>query len=185
MRQIQVSVQIKGFRPTIIYVITSLLDQKLYPKEEIALLYKQIWNIETDIRSAKIDLGMNLLRCKTPEMIEKEVWVHVLTYNLIRLLICQAATINGIKPREISFKAAQQVLNTFRLLFLDPRKFAAAYVTALSLITTHKVGNRPDRYEPRAIKRRANQDYKLLTLPRQEARRKHWKQQRRGKKAAA
>jgi Transposase DDE domain len=144
-------------------LITSMLSAKKYPKKELNTLYKQRWHVEVDFRNIKTTLGMNILSCKTPDMCKKEIWVYLLANNLLRLLMAQAAFEYNLKPRQLSFKYAIQIWNTYYLLgkILDEEMF--------SLIVKRVVGNRPGRIEPRAVKRRPK-PYKLLMIPRNEAR---------------
>jgi hypothetical protein len=130
------------------------------------------WQTELDLRSIKVVLQMDLLRCKTPEMVRKEVWAHVLAYNLIRTVMAQAAAEHDIEPRSISFKATLQVLEAFRPLiaFQSDRGAAhraALYRQILTAIAVHRVADRPDRFEPRMAKRRPKR-YDRLTRPRAE-----------------
>ena len=85
-------------------VVTTLLDPEQTTKEELASLYRARWNNELDLRAIKSTMQMEYLRCKTPELVRKEVWTHVLAYNLIRPIIAQAATKHEVEPRTISFK---------------------------------------------------------------------------------
>jgi hypothetical protein len=144
-------------------LITSMLSAKKYSKKELNTLYKQRWHVEVDFRNIKTTLGMNILSCKTPDMCKKEIWVYLLANNLLRLLMAQAAFEYNLKPRQLSFKYAIQIWNTYYLLgkILDEEMF--------SLIVKRVVGNRPGRIEPRAVKRRPK-PYKLLMIPRNEAR---------------
>ncbi len=105
-----------GFRTRFIVVVTTLLDPEQTTKEDLATLYRARWNNELDLRSIKITLQMDMLRCKTPELVRKEIWTHVLAYNLIRTLMAQAASQYGILPRSVSFKATLQVLEAFQPL---------------------------------------------------------------------
>jgi len=180
VREIRVQIRKNGFRTKIIYVITSLLDPKTYPKEDIAQLYRARWNIEIDLDSIKTDLGMNILRCKTPVMIEKEIWTHLLTYNLIRVFMCQSAVQHGLNPREISFKAALQIFESFRIIMstANSKDYESLHRTMITLMRAHKVGNRPNRYEPRVLKRRQSRNYMFLTIPRDQARKRFWKRPR-------
>src|SRR5439155_4866962 len=128
-------------------------------KEDLAELYRARWNAELDLRSIKAAMQMRELRCKAPEMVRKEVWAHVLAYNLIRTVMAQAAATHDITPRSISFKGAMQTLEAFRpLLERGASHDAAARLRLcqelLAAIATHRVADRPDRYEPRLIKRR-------------------------------
>jgi len=115
---------------------------------------------------------MDVLRCKTPEMVRKEIWAHLLAYNLIRKVMAQAAQKNKVEPWTISFKATLQTLKAFALPLLTCAKSKLPEVIdeMLRAIASHSVGNRPDRVEPRALKRRPK-PYDLLTKPREKARR--------------
>ena len=115
------------------------------------------------------------LRCKTPQLVRKEIWTHVLAYNLIRTLMAQAAAIHDLVPRSISFKEAIQTLEAFQpVIELQTTKGSAhrlrLYQILLRAIATHRVADRPDRFEPRLKKRRRNH-YGWLTKPRSEVKR--------------
>ena len=116
---------------------------------------------------------MSVLRCKTPEMVRKEIWMHLLAYNLIRTLMARAAELAGIEPREVSFAGAVQTVNAFApvLELADPADRPRLLDILLRIIARHRVGDRPDRYEPRAVKRRAK-PIALLTVPREQARKR-------------
>lgn len=124
----------------------------------------------SDRKSIKTTMQMDVLRCKTPEMVRKEVWVHLLAYNLIRTVMAEAAERAKLRPREVSFKGALQTLTAYRSLVeqAPPGELPALYESMLQAIASHVVGNRPYRYEPRAIKRRPK-EHDRLTIPRQEA----------------
>ena len=92
----------------ILVLVTTLLDDGLVTREDLAHVYLQRWNAEVDLRSIKTTLQMDVLRCKTPELVRKEVWTHVLAYNLIRTVMAQAAARHDMVPRSISFKGAMQ-----------------------------------------------------------------------------
>ena len=149
-----------------------LLDREQASEEELASLYRARWNNELDLRSIKVTLQMDMLRCKTPELVRKEIWAHVLAYNLIRTVMAQAAAREDVPPRSISFKAAPQVLEAFRPL-IDYRAGrgeahrAALDQQVLRAIAVHRVADRPDRFEPRMAKRRPER-YDRLTRPRRE-----------------
>lgn len=113
-------------------------------------------------------MQMEVLRCKTPELVRKEIWTHVLAYNLIRTVMAQAASEHALGPRSISFKGAMQTLEAFRpLLACCPRLRYQAYERMLACIATHTVGDRPGRFEPRQVKRRPKR-FQWMMLPRQE-----------------
>lgn len=172
MREIRVRVSQKGFRPEEVIVVTTLLDEEEYPAEEIAALYRARWNAELDLRSLKTTMQMDILRGKTPDIVRKEIWVHALAYNLIRTVMAQTAQRFGVLPRTISFKGTMQTLLAFQpqLASATPEALPRLIAALWRAISTHRVGDRPDRYEPRAVKRRAK-PYKHLAKPRHEARR--------------
>ena len=146
-------------------VVTTLLDAKEYPPEEIALLYRRRWQAELNLRSLKIVLQMDQLRCKTPERVRNEFWTHLLGYNLIRGVTATAAQHSGKSPWEISFKGTLQTLSQFLPILLLRISSEAWCEALLRAVTTHHVGDRPDRFEPRLRKRRPK-PYKHLREPR-------------------
>ncbi len=171
VRLIWVRVPQPGFRVYELCVATTLLDPDEASATELANLFRARWQVELHLRSLKSVLQMDVLRCKTPAMVRKELWMHMLVYNLVREVMAQAAAHCGIELYGISFKGALQTLNRFQsLLEAGARRTLPQLHTALlEAIATHRVGNRPDRYEPRAVKRRPK-PHDLLTIPRQEAR---------------
>ncbi|MGL4551559.1 MAG: IS4 family transposase [Gemmataceae bacterium] len=159
VREARFHVEQPGFRTRSVVVVTTVLGPEQANKEELASLYRARWNNELDLRSIKVTMQMDMLRCKVPEMVRKEVWTHVLAYNLIRTVMAQAAASAGVPPREISFKATLQVLEAFRPLIAYQSHRGAAhrgalYDQVLRAIAVHLVGDRPDRFEPRMAKRR-------------------------------
>ncbi|HVK15359.1 MAG TPA: IS4 family transposase [Fimbriiglobus sp.] len=148
-----------GFRTRSVVVVTTLLDPGQATREELAELYRARWHAELDLRSIKSTMQMGELRGRTPEMVRKEVWAHVLAYNLIRTVMAQAAARHDIPPRSISFTGAMQTLEAFQPV-LELRVAAGAarrlrlYHDLLDAIAAHRVGDRPDRFEPRLKKRR-------------------------------
>jgi hypothetical protein len=129
------------------------------------------WHIELDLRSLKTFLQMDVLRGHSPAMVRKEIWVHVLAYNLIRKVMAQAAQAHQLSPRQISFKGTLQTLNAFCdcLRACAPEALTPLCRCLLAAVARHRVGNRPGRLEPRAKKRRAK-PYRLLNQPRAKAR---------------
>src|SRR3972149_5512109 len=172
LREVLVQVNQPGFRPESLVVVPTLCDAEAYTSEEIAKLYRGRWLAEVDIRAIKITLDMDVLRCKTPEMVHREVWTHLLAYNLIRRSILQSAQASGCSPRELSFTAAMQAIAaSWIVAVLNDRSIFGVLVDAhLANLAGHRVGNRPGRVEPRATKRRPK-PHRLLTKPRAEARR--------------
>ena len=175
VREALVRVAQRGFRTRSVVVVTTLLDPQQVSKEDLAELYRARWHAELDLRVLKDGMQMRELRGKTPDVVRKEVWAHALAYNLIRTVMAQAAARAGVAPRAISFTGALQTLAAFRpLLELQPAGVAARrhlYADLLDAIATHRVGDRPDRYEPRVRKRRRNH-YGWLTRPRAEMKRR-------------
>jgi len=173
VREVQVHVHQPGFRVESLVVVTTLTDAKEYTKEDIAELYHQRWLVELDIRAIKVTMGIDVLRCQSPEMVHREIWTCLLAYNLIRQTMLEAAIKSERSPRELSFTAAlQKVAAAWAVLSVCNESLNAQLIDAhLSHIATNIVGNRPDRVEPRAIKRRPK-PHKLLTEPRAKARAK-------------
>lgn len=172
IREVRVRVAVPGFRTKVLVVATTLLDARAYPARDLAALYRARWHAELDLRTLKITLGMDVLRCKTPAMVRKEVWAHLLAYNLIRALIAEAARDVGCPPRDLSFKGALQALTEFADRLLQARGQARdeLYAWLLVAIGAHQVNDRPGRVEPRARKRRRKQ-YPRLMQPRRVAKR--------------
>lgn len=155
IRELKVTIRQKGFRSQYLLLTTTLLDDQLYSKEELALAYRCRWHAELDLRSIKQVMQMDVLRCKTPAMVRKEIWMHLLAYNLIRKLMAEAALVAGLSPRDISFKGALQTLVAFAMAgWSCPNRRQSLYVSVLRAVATHRVNDRPDRIEPRAVKRR-------------------------------
>jgi hypothetical protein len=171
MRELRIRVPGKSGRCREILVATTLLDARAYPKKSIAELYRQRWHAELDLRSLKTFLQMDILRCQSPAMVRKEIWVHLLAYNLLRKVMAQAAQEQQLLPRQISFKGTLQTLNAFAdcLRACQPCALEGLCRCLLAAIAKQRVGNRPGRMEPRAKKRRPK-PYPLLTKPRAQAR---------------
>src|SRR5205823_1315094 len=151
-------------------VVTTILDPAV-DGGQIADLYHRRWDGEVDIRSLKSTMKMDVLRCKTPEMVEKEIWAHVLAYNLLRTVVAVAATANGIEPRRVSFKGAKQAVTAFapKIEAARPEDRPALIDALLAVVACHRVGGSPGRWEPRARKRRPKPGSRL-TQPRAAAR---------------
>jgi hypothetical protein len=149
-------------------LVTTMLDSGKTRKKDLSDLYAQRWQVELDLRNIKTTLGMEVLRCLTAQMVEKELWVNLLAYNLIRLLMAQAALEAGLHPRDLSFKHAVQMW-TLWLSLHHARSQDWHRETLLKLIAQIQVGKRPGRLEPRARKRRPK-PYPWLKVPRHLAR---------------
>jgi hypothetical protein len=175
IRECRVQVAQPGFRVKTIIVATTLLDADKFTKDDLAQLYRARWNAELDLRSLKRTLQMDILRCKTPELVRKELWTHILAYNLIRTIAAQAAIKHGIEPRTISFKGTLQTLEAFQPVISLRGEHNSAfrqilYESLLDAIAKHRVADRPDRYEPRLRKRRPKH-YGFLRKPRRDTKR--------------
>lgn len=149
-------------------LVTTFLDPKQTPKGVLKALYRRRWTVELDIRNIKTTLGMEQLRCRTPEMARKELWVYLLAYNLIRLLMAQAALLADQVPRQLSFKHTVQVWINWQQRGGDGCDGSLMHGLLL-LIAQPRVGLRPGRIEPRQLKRR-NNTFPLMTKPRRQAR---------------
>lgn len=171
LRLIRLHVRTAGFRTKTVTLVTTLTDAQRYPADEIRALYGQRWSVELHFHQIKILLGLDILRCKSPELIEKETVMHVIAYNLIRLLMQQAAHNHGADLGRISFKGALDTVRHFAAAIHAarprPRKQDALIDEMLAIIARDCVPKRPERSEPRAKKRRAK-NYHLLTTPRAE-----------------
>jgi hypothetical protein len=114
VRECRIRIEQPGYRVRCLVIATTLLDADEYTKDDLAQTYRARWHEELDLRSIKITMQMDLLRCKTPELVRKEIWTHVLAYNLIRTIIAQTASQHRILPRSVSFKATIQFLRAFQ-----------------------------------------------------------------------
>ena len=169
LRQLEVKVHQPGFRVESLIVVTTLIDAKKYTKQDIAELYHKRWLVELDIRAIKQTLGMDVLRCKTPHMVGNEIWTCLLAYNLIRKSMLQAAARSGLSPRQLSFTTAMQTVGASWMTLPIHNQVAMMIEVQLDSLTQLLIGKRPNRVEPRAVKRRPT-PHKLLTKPREEAR---------------
>ena len=169
LREITYMVPVKGFRSKRMVLVTTLTDAKIFPRLAFADLYLRRWEAELFLRDIKIGLHMDVLRCKTPEMIQKELWMHVIAYNLIRNLMWTAAQRYNVEPSSISFKSSLASIRQWApwLASMDPcsRCSVKTHDMLLAYLSQHLVPDRPNRFEPRARKRRPK-IYHLLTAPR-------------------
>lgn len=173
VRELRVRVEVRGFRVRELVVVTTLADASRYPAAEMARLFRARWHVELDLRNIKTSLRLDDLRGKRPETIRREIWIHWLAYNLIRKVMAQAALGHEKLPRELSFASALAAVSGAGTLA------SVADASLLSLhtqaqhhaIASSRAGHRPNRVEPRAIKRRPKA-HKLLCRPRAEARAK-------------
>ena len=160
-------------------LVTTLLKPRKVSKSELGKLFVQRWHVELDLRNIKTTLGMETLKCKTAVMCEKEMWVYFLAYNVIRLLMAEAASQAGVFPRELSFKHTLQIWVAWsqrQQMASGSDKTEMLFV----LIAQKRVGKRPGRVEPRAVKRRPKPFVRLKTS--RKIAREHIKKNGHGKK---
>ena len=171
MREVTVDARDKNNRARQFKVVTTILALSIDGKQ-IGDLYERRWDGEVDIRSIKSTMQMDILRCKTPDMVHKEIWTHLLAYNLLRTIMAVAANENDIEPRQVSFKGAKQALTAFapKIEAAWPEDRAPLIDAMLTTIAYHRVGDRSGRWEPRARKRRPKPGARL-TQPRHIAKR--------------
>jgi hypothetical protein len=150
--------------------VTTLRAPKSYHKKELAGLYSQRWSVELDLRSIKTHMKMDMLRCKTPDRVQKEIAVHLLAYNLVRASIARAAAIKHKLPRQLSFMTAVQQLNEglSQLMLFAGNRLGHIINGLLEAIASIPIGQQKRKPQPRAIKRRPK-PYPLLTEPRNQA----------------
>jgi hypothetical protein len=163
--------EVPGFRTQEVEVVTTLLDPEGYPASEVVALYRRRWEAELNVRSLKTMMRMEHLWCKTPEMVRKEVWGHLLAYNLIRAAMARGATACGVRPERLSPARTRGLLAEMSgLLLWSEGPFRAGVVRTLErAIGSARLVDRPDRVEPRAIKR-GPKPYPRLRQTRQQAR---------------
>lgn len=168
VRIIRSRLQIKGFRTRTIWIVTTLLDTKLYPAVAIANLYLRRWQMELSFRDLKTTLGMESLRCRTPEMIEKEIRTFLIAHNFLRALMAEAATTDQVPCQRISFKGTLDTIRSFHPRMLQTKSkriLTRLRFRILSILVADRLPVRPGRSEPRAVKKRPK-SYPLLTKPR-------------------
>lgn len=165
VRQIKVKIDIPGYRPKDFYIVTTLLDHKKYPAEEIRKVYLKRWNVELYFRDLKTTLGMDLLRCKAPDMIEKEILMYFIVYNSLKRLAYDGIK-KQVNPDDISFKSCQQILLGFTHAYRE-KSTLNLWPKLLSAISKSVLFKREHRVEPRVIKRRPK-PFKLMVKPRAE-----------------
>jgi hypothetical protein len=170
MREVQVRVTQAGFRTRSLVVVTTLWDEQTYTADDLAVLYRKRWHVELDLRSIESVMHLDVLRCKTPARARAELWMGLLAYNRIRHANLQAAMLADCAPRRLSFTATLQfVAANYLLAATCPERQCDLIALRQQHSGASRVGHRPDRVEPRAIKRRPAQ-HDLLSQPRDKAR---------------
>jgi len=174
LRAIRFNVLQPGCRVKVLTIVTTLTDPEAFSAEDIAQLYGYRWHSELDIRAIKQSLNLDHVRCKSPEMVRKELWTTLLGYNLVRTVGAAAAVLYGRKPRQISFTGTcQHLLHSWMVLsanLVSPEASLRLCQTLLERISRVIVANRPGRIEPRVLKRRRHR-YRLMKIPRAELQR--------------
>lgn len=169
VREISVTVSRAGFRTRHIVIVTTLTDARTYPTEAFAELYLKRWKVELYLRDLKTSMGMEQLQCKSPDMVEKELWMYGIAYNLIRSLMCRAAICFNTSLSSLSFMGTcatlKQWLPVMTATSTELTPDGPLFQLMLAYIARDKLPDRPGRSEPRAIKRRMK-NYQLLTSPR-------------------
>jgi Transposase DDE domain len=170
VRVVRVHVAARGFRTRVLDVVTTLLDADVYTKKDLAILYRRRWEAELHLRSIKVVLGLDVLRCQSPEMVRKEMWMGLLSCNVIRAVMTAGCREHGGAPHRTSFEGALQTLLAFAegLREGTPKQHRFLWGLVLKSVSADEVGNRPDRVEPRAVKRRPK-PHDLLMVPRRQA----------------
>jgi hypothetical protein len=157
VREVRFEIRVSGFRPKAIILVTTLVDPKRYSKANLAALYQLRWQAtEVNFKHLKTTMQMEMIMAKTPEMVQKELWVHLLGYTLLRKLMGQAAQQARVVPSQISLQGTRQQFNHFRPLLVHAGAKArfSLYNILLELISQQLVPLRPHRVEPRVVKRR-------------------------------
>jgi hypothetical protein len=167
LREITFRVGVKGFRVRAITLVTTLLDPKAFPAEAFADLYRRRWQAELFLRDIKTTLGMDILRCKSPAMVHKELTMHRIAYNLVRLTMLEASSAHERPVERLSFKGTLATLRGWSPIFFraGPRACPRLWRFLLRSLAADPVPFRPDRLEPRARKRRSK-NFQLLNKPR-------------------
>ena len=167
IRLVDIVIDQPGFRSKKFTIATTMLQREVFTRDWLMSVYRSRWLVELDIRAIKCSLGMDIVRAKTPAMVQTEIWSCLLAYNLIRMKMLQSCAANGRMPRTLSFTTTMQLLANNWIL-------ASVMLTnelvelGCQISSSQIVGNRPDRIEPRANKRRSKA-IALLTKPRRKA----------------
>lgn len=167
VREVRVEVSCPGFRVRHYELVTTLLTSTQATRAELGELYRRRWEAELNLRSLKSSMGLDRLRCKSPGMVRKELWAYLLGYNLVRGVLAESAGVAKVSPRSLSFAGAVQTMAAFALVLSSAADTSAgeSWNRLWKAVGTHRVGDRPGRVEPRAIKRR-KKSYPQLNEPR-------------------
>lgn len=182
LRVLRCKVARRGYRTESVTLVTTLVDAQAYPAQEIAQLYARRWEIELRFDDIKTSMGMEVLRCKSPQLVHKELEMFFLAYNLIRCLMARAGSIHDVPLQRLSFKGTVDSVRQFSVVIAQARSKAKQKQLMdrlLEVIALDEVPDRPGRREPRAVKKRPK-PYPLLTQPRHQFkeishRNRYWK----------
>ena len=182
VRVIRFNLSCPGYRPESVTLVTTLRDPQKYPAQDIAQLYTRRWKIELWFRDLKTSMGMEVLRCKSPQLLHKELEMFFIAYNLIRCLMVEAGAINDVALERLSFKGTVDSVRQFSLAIAQARsknKQRQLIAQLLEVIARDQVPHRPDRRESRVVKRRPKA-FPLLNKPRHQYkevchRNRYWK----------
>lgn len=162
VRVIRYTIHTPGFRSETVLLATTLLDPKVYPAHDLAQLYGRRWQVELDIRDIKTTLGMDFINVQSPSMVRKEIWVHMLCYNLARSIMTHACVVTGLAFEEASFKGSLNIITAMADALGTRELSPEMYEQMLKGIAQARLRRRPNRSEPRVIKRR-KKDYAIMT----------------------
>jgi hypothetical protein len=151
LREVRRTIHRPGFRPVTMTIVTTLLEAKKYPADELFEVRVRRWDVETDLRHLKTTMKMEVLHCKTVDGVHKELWMFLLIYNMVRAVMVQAARRQKVPASRISFAGALQWMRHAQVGDALPALAVVPY--------------RPHRIEPRAVKRRPK-EYDRLSRPR-------------------
>ncbi len=153
VREFQINIEGRDGKPTVATIVSTITDPTI-SQAELSGLYWKRWNVELDLRSIKHSLNMDVLRCKTPSMVRKEIWCHMLALNLLRGTMVESAKRHDILPRQLSMKGTMQAVESFTPAMMSVDGSETLYNAFLTTVSAHRVGNRPGRVEPRFKKSR-------------------------------
>jgi hypothetical protein len=169
VRVVRFQVVIPGFRTETVTLVTTLLDETAYPDVALAELYRQRWQVEGYFRDLKVTLGLDVLRARSPALIEREILVQAIAYNLVRALMLEASRIHHVPLARVSFKGTVTTLRQWSgflaVSVRSPARLSRCYGELLLALAADLLPLRPNRAEPRALKRRPK-NYQLMTRPR-------------------
>lgn len=190
VRVLRFRLVVPGYRPESVTLVTTLVDAKAYPARDLARLYARRWQIELFFDDLKTTLGMDQLRCKTPQMVHKELEMFFIAYNFLRVWMTEAAALYQVPVERVSFKGTLDSVRQYSITIAQARskkKQRQLVADLLAVMAADLVPERPGRVEPRARKRRPK-PYPLLNKPRQQFkdiahRNRYWKNNPRKTKA--